>query len=173
MDIGTTAPGFKLKNVNDQTYTLEDFFDSDVLVIIFTCNHCPYANAYDQRIKGLAETYNRRVQFVLINSNDAKHYPEDSFAKMQEAARAKHLKMPYLHDETQSIAHAYDAACTPHAFVFDKERKLTYEGAIDDNWKNPDLATETYLQDAIEATLSGRKPPVQQTNPIGCSIKWK
>lgn len=173
MDIGTQAPPFALRNVNGQMYALEDFFDREVVVVIFTCNHCPYANAYDERIRGLAETYPRKLHVVLINANDAEKYSEDSYEEMQKAARLKKFSFPYLHDESQEVARKYGAECTPHAFVFGKDRKLAYEGAIDNDWKNPDLATESYLQDAIEALLAGQKPSVQQTKPIGCSIKWK
>ena len=173
MDIGTKAPEFTLRNVNGQEYSLQNLFDREVVAIIFTCNHCPYAQAYTERIKGLAESHKRDVHFILINSNDAKKYPEDSFEEMKKIARLKGYAYPYLYDETQEVAKAYGATCTPHVFVFDKHRELAYEGAIDDNWKNPDLAMHTYLQDAIDALLIGEKPTVQQTNPIGCSIKWK
>lgn len=173
MDTGNKAPDFKLKNIDGNFYELRDFFDSQALVVIFTCNHCPYAKAYDQRLKALAQDYKREAQFVLINSNDSKDYPEDSYAEMKRAHHAKGFEFPYLHDETQATAHAYEAECTPHAFVFDKERALVYEGAIDDNWKEPELVMEQHLREAIEAAIKGEKPKKEKVDPMGCSIKWK
>ena len=173
MEIGTKAPAFTLKNTNGQEYSLEDLFDRELLVIVFTCNHCPYAKAYVERIKGLAEGHKHNVHFVLINSNDAKKYPEDSFEEMRKVSRLKGYFYPYLYDETQEVAKAYGAECTPHVFVFGKDRTLIYEGLIDDNWKDPDLATNTYLQDAIDSALIGAEIRVKETDPIGCSIKWK
>lgn len=173
MDIGTKAPHFNLKNVDGNVYDLKDFFDKEVLVVVFTCNHCPYAQAYDNRLKALADDFKGKAQFILINSNDSKHYPEDSYDEMQRAHKKKNFDFPYLHDHTQEIAKAYDAECTPHAFVFDKERSLVYEGAIDDNWKESELVMEQHLREAIDAALKGEKPKKEKVNPMGCSIKWK
>lgn len=174
MDIGTPLPTFNLKDTNGRNRSDKDYEHQELLVIIFTCNHCPYAKAYDQRIKALAEDYkNKKVQFILINSNDGKKYPEDRYEEMIKAVKTKGFTFPYLHDETQEVAKAFGAACTPHVYVFNKDRKLSYEGAIDDDWKNQDLATERYLQEAIEALLTKTTPSTKQTNPIGCSIKWK
>ncbi|MBN1275342.1 thioredoxin family protein [Candidatus Woesearchaeota archaeon] len=173
MDIGNEAPQFNLKNIDGNTYELKDFFDADALVIVFTCNHCPYAQAYEDRLKALADDYKGKAQFILINSNDSRHYPEDSYKAMQEAHGIKGFPFPYLHDETQEVAKAFQAECTPHAFVFGKERKLVYEGAIDDNWKEEDLVMEQHLREAIDAALAGSKPPKERVPPMGCSIKWK
>ncbi|MBD3208902.1 thioredoxin family protein [Candidatus Woesearchaeota archaeon] len=173
MDIGTKAPHFSLTNIDGNTYELQDFFDAPVLVVVFTCNHCPYAQAYDDRLKALAADYKGKVQVVMINSNDSKHYPEDSFEAMQKAHEAKEFAFPYLHDHTQEVAKAYNAECTPHTFVFDKERELVYEGAIDDNWKEEELVVEEHVREAVDAALKGAKPEKEKVAPLGCSIKWK
>ena len=145
-----------------------------VLVVIFTCNHCPYAQAYEDRIISLAEEFDEEgAQFILINANDALHYPEDSFDNMKHKHAVKAYSFPYCFDESQEVAKAYGALCTPHCFAFNRERKLKYKGRVDDNWKDPTAVTERNLHDAVAALVEDTEPPVHEANAIGCSIKWK
>jgi thiol-disulfide isomerase/thioredoxin len=145
-----------------------------VLAVIFTCNHCPYAQAYEDRLIELAEHFDEEgAQFVLINSNDDAGYPDDSFENMKIRYREKGFPFPYCRDETQQAARAFGALCTPHCFVFDGSRLLRYKGRIDDNWKDPKAVLHHDLRDAIAALVKGKDPEVQEANAIGCSIKWK
>ena len=175
LKIGAMAPAFSdLKGVDSNSYSLASFEQFDVLVLSFTCNHCPYAQAYENRFIELAKTYlPKSVGFIAINANDAETYPDDSFKHMVLRAKEKNYPFPYLHDAAQETAKAYGAVCTPHLFVLDKERRLVYEGRIDDNWKEPDKAKHHDLKDAIDDLLAGRPVAVTNTNPMGCSIKWK
>lgn len=171
MKIGDEIPQFKLKGTDGRMYGPENYANQAICVI-FSCNHCPYANAYDNRLKALQSDY-PEMRFIMINSNDARKYPEDSFSNMVACAQKKGYNFPYVYDETQEIARAFTAECTPHVFLFDKEHKLCYEGRIDDNWKEEDLATELNLRDALESITSNEEVAVTNTNPLGCSIKWK
>lgn len=171
--IGDQAPGFQLPGVDGRTYSLEEFADKPLLVVIFSCNHCPYVQAYEDRIIGMQRDYqDGGVQFVAINSNDDVNYPEDSFERMVERAKAKGYNFPYLRDATQEIAKAYAATHTPQLFVFDKDRRLRYTGKIDDNWQNPKAVKRQYLREALDALLAGNVPAEAQTHAIGCTIKW-
>ena len=173
--IGAQGPDFVgLPGTDNRIYDLESFQGGKAVVISFTCNHCPYAQAYEDRFIALAnELMPRGVAFVAINPNDEVHYPEDGFDQMKIRASEKKFPFPYLRDESQKAAKAYGAVCTPHIFVLGKRWKLVYEGRIDDNWKEPDKVTSQDLRNAIEAVLAGGKAPVLNTNPMGCSIKWK
>lgn len=175
LPIGQPGPDFhNLPGTDGQLYSLASFKDATCVIINFTCNHCPYAQAYEDRFIELANHYMPKgVAFIAINSNDAAHYPDDDMNKMEERAAEKGFPFPYVRDDDQSVAKAYGAVCTPHLFVLDQERKLAYEGRIDDNWQEPDQATSPDLKNAIEALLSGEPVPAPQTNPMGCSIKWK
>ena len=174
LSAGSPAPDFSLPATNGQTYSLSSFKDAKLLVISFTCNHCPYALGVEDRFIRLAKTYSSRgVSFVAISANDAVKYPDDSFANMKARAELKQYPFPYLYDEPQTTAKAYGAVCTPHIFVFDADRKLIYEGRIDDNWKDESAVKHHDLRDALEAALNNRSVPSPQTNPMGCSIKWK
>lgn len=173
LEFGDPAPDFSLPGVDDKGYSLASFKDKTILVVMFTCNHCPYVQAYEERIIAVQRDYAAKgVQLVAINANDTKNYPEDSFAKMAVRAREKKYNFPYLCDETQKVARAYDAACTPEIFGFDQERKLRFHGRLDDNYENPSKVKQNYLRDAIDAMLSGKPVPVRESHPIGCSIKW-
>ncbi len=141
MALGTTAPAFSLPAVDGRTYTLGDFDDALALVVVFTCNHCPYAVACEDRLIALQAEFDPRVRFAAINSNDGERYPQDSFAAMKTRAAERRFNFPYLYDETQQVARAYDAACTPDIFVFDSARALTYNGRLDDNWKDASAVT--------------------------------
>lgn len=173
LNVGDPMPPFRLPatdGMNVDTSTIKD----PVVAVIFTCNHCPYAQAYEDRIIALAEEFDERgVQFVLISSNDAENYPQDSFEQMKVKHDEKGYPFPYCHDESQEVAKSYGALCTPHCFVFDRQRELKYKGRIDDNWEEPSAVTEHNLKDALEALVTGKEPPVHEANAIGCSIKWK
>lgn len=174
LKIGMRAPGFSLPAVDGKFYSLSSFTDKKILIVIFSCNHCPYVQAYQQRIIDLQNEFAKDgVQIVAINSNDDTKYPEDSFEEMKKRAEEKKFNFPYLRDETQEVAKAYGATHTPQIFLFDENRKLRYEGKIDDNWKEPDKVKSKYLRDAILEVLSGKEVSVPETFSIGCTIKWK
>lgn len=174
MPIGTKAPAFSLPGVDGKTYSLDSFADAKVLVVVFTCNHCPYAQALEPRFIELAHDYAAKgVQLCAINSNDERAYPEDDFAHMKERAAKNHWPFPYLWDEPQTVARAYDAACTPDIFVFDAARTLRYNGRCDDNWKEPDKVTRRDLRRALDLTLAGQPVDFEVHPALGCSIKWK
>jgi len=171
--IGDSMPAFSLPATDGMTVDSHMIKDP-VLVVIFTCNHCPYAQAYEERIIELAEEFDEEgVQFVLISSNDASEFPADSFAQMKVKHDELGYPFPYCYDESQDTAQDFGALCTPHCFVFDQDRNLKYKGRIDDNWENPEDTTEHNLYDAIEALVDDKEPPVHEVNAIGCSIKWK
>ncbi len=174
LKIGDPAPDFSLLGVDETYYNLNSFKDANAVVIIFSCNHCPYVQAYEDRIIAIQKDFeNKGVQVVAINSNDDKKYPEDSFAEMKKRAKEKGFNFPYLRDESQETARAYGATHTPQIFLFDKNRRLRYEGKIDDNWQNPGLVKQKYLRDALEEILDGKEVSVPETFSIGCTIKWK
>lgn len=174
LELGTPAPAFALPATDGRTYTLDSFRGAKALLVVFTCNHCPYAQAVEDRLIEIGRDYrDRGLAVVLINSNDAGQYPEDSFENMMRRAEAKRYPFPYCYDETQSVARAYHAACTPDPFLFDAGQRLFYRGRIDDNWKEPDKVTRRDLREAIEAALAGQPAPGEQRASMGCNIKWK
>jgi peroxiredoxin len=170
--LGSDAPSFNLPDTNGNNISL-DFFEAETLVVIFTCNHCPYAKAVEDRLVNLGNDYKGRTDFVLISSNDIVNYPADSPEKMAEKAKDKKYPFPYLFDETQEIAKAYSAVCTPDIFLYNKDRKLEYRGRLDDNWQQQHNVTREELKMAIDAVLSGNKIEFDQIPSIGCNIKWK
>lgn len=174
LPIGSDGPAFaNLPATDGKTYGMDSFKDAALLVLNFTCNHCPYAKAYEDRFVALAKAFGpQNVAFVAINVNDAERYPEDDMEHMKERAKEKEFTFPYVRDDSQAVARAYGAVCTPHLFVLDGDRKLAYEGRIDDSWQEPDGAKSHDLRDALEALLAGKPVPNPQTNPMGCSIKW-
>lgn len=173
LKIGSKAPDFNLPAVDGKTYSLASFNDKEALIVIFSCNHCPYVRAYEDRIIQIQNDFNNKLQIVAINSNDTTDYPEDSFEEMIKRANEKKFPFPYLRDETQEVAKAYGATHTPEIFLFDKERKLVFHGKIDDNWQEPSKVKTPYLRNAIEELLSGKNISVPETFTIGCTIKWK
>ena len=171
--IGDKAVGFVLKGTDDKQHSLDDYSGKHV-VVIFSCNHCPYVQAWEDRMIKIQMDYApKNVQLVAINSNDGVKYPDDNFSKMKERAREKRFNFPYLHDEDQKVASAYGAERTPEVFLFDSNSVLQYHGTIDDNYDNPNHVKENYLRDALDATVSGRKVSLTETQPVGCTIKWK
>ncbi len=173
LKIGSQAPYFNLPAVDGNTYSIDSFKDKEALVVIFSCNHCPYVRAYEDRIIQIQNDYRDRLQIVAINSNDTTNYPEDSFEEMIKRANEKKFNFPYLRDETQEIAKAYGATHTPEIFLFNRERKLVFHGKIDDNWQEPDKVKTPYLRNAIDELLAGKPISVPETFTIGCTIKWK
>jgi peroxiredoxin len=182
LPLGAVAPDFNLPGVDGRNWTLKDFADAKILVVVFTCNHCPTAQDYQERIKAIAADYKAKgVALVAINPNDANalRFDElawsdvsDTFAEMKIRSQDGRYNFPYLYDgDTEIVAKAYGPVATPHAFVFDSARKLRYEGAIDDSQRVGHV-TKHYLRDALDALLAGQTPAVTQTKLIGCSIKW-
>ncbi|HEY2734429.1 MAG TPA: thioredoxin family protein [Polyangiales bacterium] len=174
MPLGTSAPPFSLPAVDGSSYSLDSFREAKLLVVIFTCNHCPYAQALESRFIELQHDYAARgVRLCAINPNDARAYPDDDFASMRKRAQDNGWNFPYLRDETQQVARAYDAACTPDIFVFDAERKLRYNGRCDDNWKEPSKVTRRDLRRALDQLLAGGAVDFDVHPALGCSVKWK
>ncbi len=172
--LGEAAPPFSLSGVDGRIWSLTDLAEKSVVVVIFSCNHCPYVQAYENRMVAVQRDYAEQgVQLVAINSNDAVGYPEDSFAEMQKRAKEKGFNFLYLRDDSQAVARAYRATHTPQLFVFDRDRRLRYTGKIDDNWQQPQAARRRYLREALDALLAGTQPAEPMTHAIGCTIKWK
>ncbi|HEX2429006.1 MAG TPA: thioredoxin family protein [Gaiellaceae bacterium] len=173
MSVIESAPAFDLPGVDGRNHTLDEYADATILVLVQSCNHCPYVLAWEGRIDALAREYAERgVRFVAVNSNDAEAYPADSFDAMVEHARDAGYSFDYLYDESQKVARALGSERTPEAFVFDADRRLVYHGAVDDNREEADVTT-SYLRDALDAALAGETPPVDDTPPVGCTVKWR
>src|SRR3989344_3129144 len=172
MQIGDRIIDFNLEGIDGSMYTLDNFMEKDIVIIIFYCNHCPYAQAYQDRMIQLQKDYEDDVNIVAINSNDDTQYPEDSLDEMVKRATTYKYNFAYMRDESQQVARKYQAVKTPHVFMFHKG-KLVYKGAIDDNWERPSEVKKEFLRDAIEAALEGGEIEVTETSPVGCSIKWK
>ena len=183
LEIGASAPDFKLPGIDGKTYTLASFADAKILAIVFTCNHCPTAQAYEERIIQLTNDYkDKKVAVVAISPNDPKSvnlnelgYTDlsDSFEEMKIRAKEKKYNFPYLYDgETQSISKKYGPVATPHIFIFDKNRKLVYQGRIDDVENPAKKPNTTDARNAIEAVIAGKAVPTATTKVFGCSVKW-
>jgi peroxiredoxin len=173
-NLGSTAPNFRLPATDGKTYALNDIAGAKGTVIVFICNHCPYVKAAIDRLVGDARKLMAEgIGFAAICSNDAENYPEDSFDNMMRFAKAHELPFPYLRDETQSVARAYDAVCTPDFFGYDAERKLRYRGRLDEGRTSPPPAgARRELFEAMHAIAMGNRPATQLPS-VGCSIKWK
>jgi peroxiredoxin len=173
-ELGTPCPDFLLPGVDGRTYQKGDFQNPHCLLVVFTCNHCPYARALEDRIIALQNAYPQaQLQLVAICSNDAASYPDDSFERLREKWLAKKMPYPLLHDESQDVARRFGAVCTPDFFLFDHDRALRYRGRFDDNWKEPAAVTRQELKDAVDALLAGRLPAAEQRPALGCGIKWR
>ena len=166
--IGDPAPYFELPGVDGKTHGLRDY-EGRPVAVIFSCCHCPYVIAWEDRINEVARDYADRAGLVAINSN---HYLGDSFEDMQERAAEKGFVFPFLRDESQDVAAAYGAARTPEAFVFDRSHRLVYHGAPDSDHTNPTHA-EPYLRRALDAALEGGAAMPAETPPVGCTVKWR
>lgn len=175
-DIGAVAPAFKLKNVDGTEKSLSDYASAKAVVVVFTCNHCPFAQKYEPRLIQLQKDFAAQgVQFLLINANDPVKYPADNFAAMQTRAAEKSYPFPYLWDETQAIAKAYGANRTPETYLLNPaDMTVVYKGRIDDNTE-PDQVKVYDLRDAISALLAGTPDKIvnRVTKAFGCTIKWK
>ena len=173
--LGTKAPDFRLPDTDGKQVSLSDFPGAKALLVAFICNHCPFVKHIQASFAQLVRDYQAKgVAVVGINSNDVANHPDDSPAKMVEEKKAAGYTFPYLYDESQKVAQAYRAACTPDFFLFDKDRKLVYRGQMDasrpGNGKPNDGAD---LRAALDAVLAGKKPSSEQIPSIGCNIKWK
>lgn len=176
LDLGTRLPDFSLVDaVTEEIFTPEDFADRRALLLMFICNHCPYVQHVLPGIDRVAEEYaSRDVGILAINSNDVGAYPQDGPEHMRELARSRGWDFPFLFDETQEVARAFRAACTPEFYVFDGDRRLAYRGQMDDSRPGRDVpVTGEDLREALDAVLAGEAPPEEQTPSIGCNIKWK
>ena len=175
LPLGTTAPDFQLPDTNGKTVSLADFRDKAALVVIFMCNHCPYVVHVRAGLAQFARDYAAKsVGIVGINSNDAKNYPADSPAKMKDEVAAAGYAFPYLYDETQAVAKAYRAACTPDFFLFDRGRRLVYRGQFDASRPGNGIpVTGKDLRAALDAVLAGKQTSTMQVASRGCNVKWK
>jgi len=172
---GDEAIDFTLKNVDGKMVSLSDYSEEKGVILVFTCNPCPFSKAYEQRIIGLHEFFAQKgFPVVAINPNDEKASPDDTFEKMKERAEDRNYPFPYLKDETQEVYKAYGATRTPHVFLLDNENgtfKVAYIGAIDDNAMDEKSVTKRYIYSAIQALMEGNKPDPATTRAIGCTIK--
>lgn len=169
--VGDKAPDWKnLIGVDDKQHSLSDYKDAKLIVLVFTCNHCPVAKAYEDRLIALQKDYQEKgVQVIALNVNNI---PEDRLDRMKVRAKEKGFNFPYLYDPTQATGHAYGAKVTPHVFVLDSERKIAYIGAIDDNM-DVSKVKQNYLRDALDALLANKSPATAETKAFGCSIKYE
>ncbi len=171
--IGELAPEFELPDTDGATWSVPDGAPAPATVVVFTCNHCPYALAWHDRIAQAARDYaDRGVRFLAINANDSDRYPRDSYQAMKERVAAEQWPMPYLRDETQEVARAFGAKTTPDVFVLDSSGRVRYRGAPDGDYEDPDQRA-AWLREALDAVLAGEEPSRPETTPVGCSIKWK
>lgn len=172
--VGDTARDFSLINVKGKQVSLAGIKNAKGYIVVFTCNHCPYAKAYEQRLIDLHKKYAPLgYPVVAINPNDKDVQPQDSYENMKKLAKKKKYPFHYLYDETQEIAKAYGATRTPHVYVLDEDRVVRYIGAIDDNSEDPAMVKETYVANAVEALLNSKDVATKETKAIGCGIKWK
>jgi peroxiredoxin len=175
LPLGTKAPGFRLPDTSGKTVSLAEFANAPALVVVFMCNHCPYVKHIRNGLAQLARDYaSRGVAVVGISSNDAVNYPADSPSKMAEEAKSAGYIFPYLFDETQEVAKAYRAACTPDFYLFDQEQRLVYRGQMDDSRPGNNVpVTGKDLRAALDALLAGKPASPQQKPSMGCNIKWR
>jgi peroxiredoxin len=171
--INSPAPGFTLPDTDRTDWSLSAGVGAPATVVVFTCNHCPYALAWHERIAEAARDYaDRGARFLAINSNDGTRYPADSYEAMRRRVSAEPWPMPYLYDESQEVARAYGAKTTPDVFVVDAGGLVAYRGAPDADYDDPSQHA-AWLREALDAVLAGERPARAETRPVGCSIKWK
>lgn len=175
LPLGTEAPDFRLMNVDGHEVNRDDFADAPALLVIFMCNHCPFVIHVADELASLTREYmGRGVAVVGINSNDVSKNPADSPERMVAEAENRGYQFPYVYDETQEVAHAYQAACTPDFFLFDRKKKLVYRGQMDDSRPDSGIpVTGKDLRLALDAVLAGEEVPPEQRASLGCNIKWK
>ncbi len=170
------AKNFNLKGTDENRHSLDEYKDKKGALVVFTCNHCPYAIASWPIFIELHKQYGNDIGFFAINPNDEINYPDDSFEQMKVKKEEWNIPFPYLRDETQEVAQAYKAMCTPDPYLFSNKGgifKLFYHGKVNDNWQNPDEVKDKHLEDAINSLLKNQPPPAAQLPSMGCSIKWK
>jgi thiol-disulfide isomerase/thioredoxin len=171
--LGTACPAFDLPGTDGKKHSLESLSDGKALVVIVSCNHCPYVVAYEERMVKLSREYRPKgVRFCAINANDVSRYPEDSMEAMKTRAKERGFDFPYLRDDSQATTRALGARFTPEVFVF-ANGQLRYHGRIDDNHRSERDVRAHDLRNALDALLSGNEPPVTETSAVGCSIKWR
>jgi peroxiredoxin len=171
--LGESAPGFELRDTEGATHSLSEAAGAPATVVFWTCNHCPYALAWHDRLVDASRDYSDRgVRFYAVNSNDAERYPADSYDAMRDRVAAEEWPFPYLHDSSQEAARAWGAEVTPHIFVLDSEHRLRYRGAPDPDYDDPSQEA-VWLREALDALLAGEEVGRAETEPVGCSVKWK
>ncbi|MBN1681282.1 MAG: thioredoxin family protein [Anaerolineae bacterium] len=175
LEIGKTGPDFSLPGVDGQTHNLSGLLAThQAVVVIFSCNHCPYVRAWESRMIDIQRDYqDKGVILVAVGANDTVKYPDDSFENMKAHAQEMGFNFLYVRDESQAVTHAYGATHTPHVFLLDSAGVLIFRGAIDDNYDDPGAVKQHYLRDALDAVLSGQTPAITTSNAVGCTIKWK
>jgi peroxiredoxin len=174
--LGAKAPQAttKMKNVDGKMLSIADVAGKAGTLVIFTCNHCPFAKGWEQRIAELGATYSKKgIGVILINANDPAMHAEDDYAGTQARAKSLNLAVPYVVDETSAVARAFGASVTPEAFLFDAGGKLAYHGTIDDNHRDPSKVEKRYLKDALDAVAAGKRPAVPESKGLGCGIKFR
>jgi peroxiredoxin len=174
--IGDPAPkaDVAMKNIDGKDVTIAGLKGEKGTLVVFTCNHCPWAKAWETRIVDLGNSYRKRgIGVVAINSNDPEAYPEDGYADMQKRAKQRKIMYAYAVDATSEIARAFGATHTPEAFIFDREGKLVYHGGIDDNAKEPQRVKQRWLRDALDAVIAGKAVALAETKAMGCGIKFR
>ncbi len=171
---GDPAPDFALPGVDGATHRLSEFANAPLFLAVFWCNHCPYVQAWESRMIDLGRTFGPKgVGIVLINANDAEAYPDDRFEAMERRAKDKRYPFPYLRDESQDVARAYGALVTPHPMLFDRNRRLLFQGRIDNDHQHPERVTERYLERALGQALAGGPVSPAQVPVAGCTVKWR
>jgi peroxiredoxin len=171
--VGSPAPRLELPDTEGNVHTLSAPGEAPATVVVWTCNHCPYALAWHDRLVDAAREYGPRgVRFLAVNSNDAERYPRDSLEAMRERVRREDWPFPYLHDSSQAVARDWAAQVTPHVYVLDSDLRVRYEGAPDSDHMDPGQ-NASWLREALDAVLAGEDPPRKASDPVGCSIKWK
>lgn len=174
LPLGSNLPTFSLPSTTDTIVGSAQLLGGKAALVVFSCNHCPYVRGSDEMLLSIIKAFQPKgLNAVIISSNDAAQYPEDSFEKMKIKAAAANFPCPYLYDESQSVARAFDAQCTPECYLFDASGKLAYHGTINDNPKDKTKASQDFLSTAISQVISGAPANPNYVHPVGCSIKWK
>ena len=174
LSINSSVPNFALPGIDENIYDLKSLIDEyKGVVIVFSCNHCPYVKAYEDRLISIQNDYSKSIKVIAINSNDSEGYPEDSFENMKVRALEKGFNFLYLRDSDQEVAKSFGATHTPEVFLVNSYGKLVFHGKIDDNWQDESGVKENYLRNALDELVDGKEITINETYTIGCTIKWK